>query len=382
MNLFVKAIAPGTFVFVSLVIYQLSYAFRFFPITEGWFAVYAWLLRLGYMPYRDFSLLITPLYSLQIAVLQTVFGEDLMYLRVAGIFITSMIGLVLWGILKRFFSSWISAYAATIGTIYYQSGNAFIGYDFTQVLTLYLLLGVLFLLLAIEKSHPYQNRQSVVYSFFAGFFFCAAMLTKQSNGGIGAAIIVLGYCYGSFRLFGVRSYILCINTIFLGSAALLIPILFWLWIGGALPYFLDQIILDALGAKGGGQRIFSWIWGFFGDPSYLVRTSLVASYVVNAFFLCFAPGYVLWLLSNFGSLPISKGWGPNYLNCLQVYGRHSVKYISVALFFLGIYTAISTAQITNPSSQNAHEFTLSLLLQICLVSLWCSIPTAITIAFD
>jgi hypothetical protein len=288
-----------------------------------------------------------------------------------------MIGLILWGILKRFFSSWISAYAATIATIYYQSGNAFIGYDFTQVLTLYLLLGVLFLLLAIEKSFPHQNRKSATYLFFAGFFLCSAMLTKQSNGGIGAVIVVLGYCFATVKLYGIKSCASDLGKIVLGSFSILAPILLLLWVYEALPYFLDQTIFDALRAKGGEQKIFSWIGGFFGDPSYSARFNLVATYLINALFLSFAPGYLLWLSSALRFSSALKGWEPNYLSILSGCKKHFIYFCTVVVICMGLFTAYNTSMITDPSSQNAHEFTLSFLLQICIISIWCILPWVI-----
>ena len=122
------------------ILYQTLYVNSFFPITEGWFSEYAYLIRIGMMPYSDFSLLLPPLYPLQIAAFQSVFGEGLLPLHYLGIVLTGLIGFVLFDILKQLFNGWISAISAAVTMIYYQSGNAFIGYDFTQFLTLYVLL--------------------------------------------------------------------------------------------------------------------------------------------------------------------------------------------------------------------------------------------------
>lgn len=49
---------------------------EFFPITEGWFSTYGAMIRDGAVPYRDFPLLLTPLYPFFIALLQMLAGES------------------------------------------------------------------------------------------------------------------------------------------------------------------------------------------------------------------------------------------------------------------------------------------------------------------
>ena len=62
--LFVSAL-PYFACLVPLAIYQILYVNAFYPITEGWFSEYAHLIRTGAVPYRDFSLLLTPLYPVK-----------------------------------------------------------------------------------------------------------------------------------------------------------------------------------------------------------------------------------------------------------------------------------------------------------------------------
>ena len=150
--------AAGLFLCIALISYQLFYVLQYFPITEGWFSAYAWLIREGNIPYRDFSLLMPPLYPLEIAFIQSIFGDQLWILRLFGVAIVCGIGLALWGILIRFFNIWIAAFSVAIATIYYQSGNAFIGYDFTQVLTLNLLLFVFVFVFNISEPSTFLTK--------------------------------------------------------------------------------------------------------------------------------------------------------------------------------------------------------------------------------
>jgi len=126
-----------------------------------------------------------PLYPLHIAIIQTIFGDELFILRLVGIIVTAGIALALYECLKGTFHRWIAAFAAASAVIYYQSGNAYIGYDFTQFLTLYLLLGTALLLryAAALFGGASQNRLRRLAAI-AGVFFGFAVLINQSNAGV------------------------------------------------------------------------------------------------------------------------------------------------------------------------------------------------------
>ena len=54
------------------------------PVTEGWFTVYADLILSGKMPYSDFELTFTPLYTYFTAGVNAVFGDHLIVWRIIG----------------------------------------------------------------------------------------------------------------------------------------------------------------------------------------------------------------------------------------------------------------------------------------------------------
>src|SRR5262249_52748544 len=49
-------------VWLPLLAYNLLFFNRYLPLTEGWFSLYARLIRDGQTPYRDFCLFLPPLY--------------------------------------------------------------------------------------------------------------------------------------------------------------------------------------------------------------------------------------------------------------------------------------------------------------------------------
>jgi len=185
---------------IPVLFYQILYYRSYFPITEGWFSTYAHLIRIGKIPYTDFYFLLPPLYPLHIALAQVIFGDEIIALRVIGLVITAGIEIVLFCILKRVFNRWIAAFTAAVGVIYYQSGNAYLGYDFTQFLTLYALLGTYFLLLYIDdRSDGERYGKSKLFLLLSGVFFASAALVKQSNGGVISVGITLWLCIFAFR---------------------------------------------------------------------------------------------------------------------------------------------------------------------------------------
>ena len=259
---------------LALVFYQAFFFKSFYPVTEGWFSTYAHLIRMGKVPYADFHLLLPPLYPFQLALFQSVFGESILALRYLGIVVVCGIGVALFEILRSLFNCWVAAFSAVSALIYYQSGNAFIGYDFTQFVTLYLLIGGVLLIRYTEAqlSSDKVRRQSWVLAA-AGLFLGMATLIKQSNGGMTALVV------------GTATFIVILRTNprrralrqlfwFAGGGSLPILLtLLWLAARGALGAFWTQTVTEAAAAKGGGRVIFfNWILNVFTSDQYLHQT--------------------------------------------------------------------------------------------------------------
>lgn len=84
-----------------------------FPITDGWWETYAWLIQEGLSPYRDFSLKLTPLYVYYNLFLIKIFGIQYYELKMIAIALHSVgaAGVYFW--LRRF----VGAFSAGLGTI-------------------------------------------------------------------------------------------------------------------------------------------------------------------------------------------------------------------------------------------------------------------------
>jgi hypothetical protein len=94
--------------------YNAQFAFSFLPLTEGWFSLYALLIRDGHVPYRDFYLYLTPLYPLLMAGMTALLGDTFFALRLAGVAIVAVMALLLYLILTHRFRHSTSALAAVV----------------------------------------------------------------------------------------------------------------------------------------------------------------------------------------------------------------------------------------------------------------------------
>lgn len=366
---------PVLLMVLTLIAYQLLYAFKFFPITEGWFSLYAQLIREGNIPYRDFSLLMPPLYPLQIAFIQAIFGEDLWVLRVIGIGVVCGIGFSLWLILSQFFNSWISAFSSLIAVIYYQTGNAFIGYDFTQVLTFNILLGSAFILK--EFDFIKAGRKSVLFfspAFFAGFFLVSAALTKQSNGSLFCAVIFLGYLAAMCLLAPWPVLIMSIFRFGVGCFSIVLPVFLWLYLNSALTEFFNQIFFEALGAKGGGQKIFTgWMHGFFLSEHYFPRALQIGGELVKLLVLIGLPTVIgAALICRLSKSAEIKGTELLFVGRIYELIQKNTFTASVICVFMVVIAIYELSPYKPPTSQNAHEVTLSYLALLSGISIWVS----------
>ena len=332
-NIRVAAIAS---LLVCSIQYSLLSNFHFFPITEGWFSVYAHLVLEGKIPYRDFYVYLTPLYIWLVSLISAVFGESIFVLRIFGLVISCLITLLLYKILRSNFSPASSFAGATLGILYYQTGNAYISYDFTQILTLFSLLSISCLIdgansflvpsVALKKDVKYFNLKQKNYFFFSGLFSSCAFLTKQSNGTFIVLFSFIAFIYVVFiKNKECHLKLRLLISYGLGAFLPLFLVIIYLLINDALSPFVQQIFFNAIDAKGSLIRILSnWIIGIFtqtlGIQLYEIMRVLGPMY--------FLSHIVFWTISKYGPVKVNSNKSDFY------------REIIIILFFLFIFTSI------------------------------------------
>lgn len=271
-------------IFVILV-YNLIFFNRFYPVTEGWFSAYAWLVNHGQFPYRDFYYYLTPFYLIKMSIFTTIFGYSILSLRILGIGVILLMTLFLYKNIKIMFGASIAVFVAIVGMIYYQSGNAHITYDFIQFVTLYGLIQS-YLLLKYIKALDTKTSIGIKWVFLAGLFAGLAFLTKQSNGAMITAFSFIGLFLLSVSR-SRREILRAPISYITGFITPVIIISLWLLFNSAFVPFIQQVFLGGISAKGGlAQIIFFWIKDILTYDSFLRLTeiSLVLVFGYGAYF--------------------------------------------------------------------------------------------------
>ncbi len=249
--------------------YNILFTFGSSPITEGWFLAIAHLINVGKTPYLDFNLYLPPLYPLIISWYSQVFGESFYSLRILGLLITTGIWCILFLLLRKKFTFGASILATATSMIFYESGVAFISYDFTQFLILFFLCTTYMLYLAYEyqQNFPHEEQtKKLMYLFLAGLFSSLAFFIKQSNG----AFVVLASlaCVTIVVFQNKKNKFISFISFAIGGIFPALVILVWLIQNGALLLFWDQIFFGAVSAKGSINNIlFAWFSRIF-SPSF------------------------------------------------------------------------------------------------------------------
>lgn len=263
--------------------YNALFAFSFLPLTEGWFSAYAHLILEGRVPYRDFYLYLTPAYPMALAAFIGVFGDSIWALRLGGVLVVLAIALLLYRVLANRFRPGPAMFATIVAMVYYQSGVAFIPYDFTQVLTLFTMASLWMLVraavLPLDAPLAFTWQEPLPrWLFLAGMFASLAFLTKQSNG----TFVVLGGAAACSYLALLRGRSGWRLMLAFAAGASVMPAITgaWLIATGALGEFWDQIFHGALAAKGTiGTVIFAWHKGVF-TPGFAVQMRTVTEWTV------------------------------------------------------------------------------------------------------
>ncbi len=358
-------------------------SFRTFPISEGWYSVYAKYINDGKIPYKDFELLFMPLYSYLIALITRVFGYDLYVLRIFGVLVFAGIAAVAYTILSRLFHPWVSVIAAITALYYLQSEVVQVFYDYIRVFDLLTYAATLLLMIHIGSRASRESEKGgyrIPWPLVAsGALASFAFLVRQSSG---ALVLAYGGLLLVFLVFlergrqGRRRALLD-TAGYVAAAVLPVALLLgYMALNGSLGYFYSETVGSAIGAKGGiATVLFAWI------PRWFVSLQSQSLYLV-AFVLGIGINYTLYkthgasaesgrrnfaasavfLVAVFGGLAfcyINKGTTLAFAKLSFTSIMNQLFVIPILVFlFLG-YRAISDAGKPSPSPKRLEMLALS-----------------------
>lgn len=248
---------------------------RLFPLSEGWYTFYATKMLAGEVPYKDFHLLFTPIYTYFIAFCVLVFGPKIIFLRIVGVFMLILIAIFAYKIIKLFVDSFFAAPLA-IACIYLMQSNstASIYYDYIFLYNLFNFAGIYFCLKTLQNIFKEDNSKLIWFEIvLSGVFLCLAFLTRQSSGLINiifAVLIIIFLVLVQQKRFAWKELI----WLAVGGIISVIFTVLMLAIQGNLKECFESCFISAVSAKGGVQaELFRWIpYTFY--PT-IVITSLV-----------------------------------------------------------------------------------------------------------
>ncbi|NJK91016.1 MAG: glycosyltransferase family 39 protein [Blastochloris sp.] len=212
---------------------------KFLPVHEGWFSYYGWLMNQGAVPYRDFYFFTQPL-SLWISQFITSQTDLVIAFRWYGLLERLVITILLFILLRQFFSNSASFWGTVTASFVYASFCADAYFSYLNTCLLFVLLGMIFMVEALR-----ERRGTLLFWLLAGWAVGMAFLSKQSNGliAIGALIYVALFIPKSWNMRAVAA-------VCLGIGLALLPLLAYLGFHGTIGLYWSQVFVGAAESKG------------------------------------------------------------------------------------------------------------------------------------
>lgn len=227
---------------------------RVFPITEGWWETYAWLITKGQLPYADFSLKFPPLYVYYNLFLIKIFGFNFFKLRLVAIALHSLafLGLYLW--LRKITNNFSAGCGAILAASLVMLNPVYFAKDYHTLVSVFIIYTILVININTDSKVP--NKSELVIKLFISGFLCGLLLITKQNIGVFFSLAVLIYWFCMFRYFfrDMALYKFIFIFIFL--------------------FFVPALVLSALIGTG-------WLSIFLGNDSKGGASTVLFRFLVN-----------------------------------------------------------------------------------------------------
>lgn len=230
----------------------------------------------GRIPYRDFSLAVTPWDAIQDAFLIRVFGEYLIVPRIVGLLERIVLASVMFLWLRRLFQAGNAFFGALVGIIVFSAAAADPVSGYNHDSSFWAVLG------GYSASLAVSRRAAVRWlpAMFSGVFASLSLLTKQTTGAGATAVIgtvlVLTAIRTDWRVGAGRAIAFTAGWLIpFGSTAL------WLRQAGGWAQFVDQVFISGPSSKGSLAQVFTRPLAVALHDSWL-RQELAVAIVVMA----------------------------------------------------------------------------------------------------
>lgn len=307
-------------------------SFRTMPVSEGWYAEYAWQINHGNLPYRDFEYLFFPLYLFIISFYTRIFGYSILALRILGVVVFGCIGGALYCIFAKIFDNFSALIASVASAFYLQSEVAQVFYDYIRFHDLFAFLATYVLICVTIDCKSGVEKDKRISTFFVKYLFPAAMLTsgllalfKSFAGGIHTAQMIISVCLLVFSVAYVLIQRFAAQANIINGDGGFLPILCGLLIAcecmikqsnGMLMIAFGAIYLLYCSVVLKNKRFYNAFVGYFAGVVFCFAILLIylsATDSVSAFWnSCFSNA----LAAKGGALKSLFGWIPSSLKLL------------------------------------------------------------------
>lgn len=232
-----------------------SFTFNTIAPQEGWYSIYARnILQDGLVPYRDFFLVVPPVFLYIWTVWQAIFGDNFIVFHYLGFLCQILCAVSFYFLFKQIFNkktAFITALMFIIIQIFMKWDNGVASYN--TLAMAFMALMALFTVKQVNFINTYK-KISIKWLWLIGFMFATSFLNKQTSGAfsiMAASIILLAITY---RNLGVKQTIRHFIYLLLISLAFLFIFLLPLLITGALPAMVNDIFMST--SKGSVSMLF------------------------------------------------------------------------------------------------------------------------------
>ena len=196
---------------------------HYFSLQEGWWETYAYLVNRGEVINKDFYLAWTPLFVYINAFYQKIFGINFFAFACIGVVVAMIQVILLYLVLREFFSKPASAIGATFASFLWFSMETYIPKDYHTYVFIIEFSTLLFLVKSIKNEN---SKQGFIYQIFGILFLVLLFFIKQNVGLVLFASLFVSYAFISSSVknyFKRIGFLLLFTIIFFASINFIMP---------------------------------------------------------------------------------------------------------------------------------------------------------------
>ena len=196
---------------------------HYFSLQEGWWETYAYLVNRGEVINKDFYLAWTPLFVYINTFYQKIFGINFFAFACIGVVAAMIQVILLYLVLREFFSKPASAIGATFASFLWFSMETYIPKDYHTYVFIIEFSTLLFLVKSIKNEN---SKKGTIYQIFGILFLVLLFFIKQNVGLVLFASLFVSYAFisGSIKDYFKRiGFLLLFTAIFFASINFIMP---------------------------------------------------------------------------------------------------------------------------------------------------------------